>query len=1763
MLMVPLLIMALSLSVSVDARRYPGFGGGGQAQVPEVPSPPSPFADIAARDTYYTANPDELRNDPRSVYTVVEITGGSTFRWSGEDEPSTYDANQWQLLAAENSPEMIKTLYESNANTNAFTDNDDTAVASIMNLDPGEIPMSDGSTLQESGMTVGVVNGLSRVTINGELAPRSGGGLRLGQNDIGGGGNIYGGGSALRYSNTVNDTESYPITSLVTTAGSGRAFYPKFAEQRNDPSPADKSETFTGNPGHRFAFNNPLPGRVTKYTINNPTTTTFTGCNFTIWENGYDDPNPLFDFVDSNPAPVKTFDIPPGDVEVTPPEPIGFPPTGTRIFSDIRCASGNVQLAGQTIDFPIDPTNPTGPTEEVEFPYIEFERNFSTQQFVEDDLGNPASDGQVLTSTAAGVRSWITPAAVADHPVTLRRDMPTEEDAQDLVDASLNNNSALWIVANDQNTDSNRADATLVAQRAGLLDLNGNEIPTTPVAANTIQMRSGTIVRIFAANDYRVVESPVFEGDIPQPLPPVEINAQEFTINTTNYTNYLDRTIRLTNTNTSVTQAIRFSSIADFLALNPGRDLSFSFIVNRGASNLRADFIPAGGNTIAGQANQMRFEGQTITITLPSSGTDWLVTSVTGNARASQVLADDAAFANIDESINTVQDGLDQLNRLFGIVAAASPGTNANRFSGPFVPFTDSVNIGPTNFDLYSGNTGLYARSDDARVNFILPTDAEITAQGVGASDPVEFTVLNQAGTARFDTGLTPTNTVVIDVEGANNIRRGSATGTLLNFIEAHQNDLVTLAQSARGQPWVATRVTLSSAALLLPNGLFHLQVGTTVSLNPTLGTIAGFPIGVTPTAGDAYVVRVGNDSFGGFGVEQGDVIVALQDNPSRLNNSTNDDWLVIRNATNDIISLSEIRFLNTIEEVDTTSEQRAILRTDISDIRIFLSPYVLDHAPFINPSTDPNNPQSGETQEYIGGDESVTTDALFSATQAQVNAFTGETGANLLSSALLYFDIDGTIQPADLTTFLSSAFLVVKDRDGNEVFRHNLEDDFRAVTLTGSTDTYYVFDTAGLADNYSGLNYALGQTIDIVQTNVNRGYNLTDDINVIPAIADGSIDIEKLEPTAQALLLTNHSLSYEQETKLNGLEVAGDPTPWTAGDLYVKDNDASSNNDLSHYVNVGQQNGILAHFEGTRSITFLVPKFVNVTNLVEVDDNTKTVSVTPIGIILDRQAFTAVLPQSSFDINNPAGTAYAVNGTASNEMLSGAAGSFKIDRENLDSNLDHAIFDEVPTSSLPEVLTALSNDLTRTTTTASGWRSLPSASQFGLVREAAKLWDENVRSATGNYFDDITGVEFVGFQNNNIFFYNTPDDSLNTAFPGFQSYILNSNVRIRNTAGKSDIGSGAYKIIMFDYSLQRPLTNTDNQSMVRVGPSSSTPLMALSGQEGLFLNIGREDGSSRTRTYASQLEVDGRQWHTPVGTSTAVEAEVIIPDDLTGSLTLTVAIHLDNNGTDSGTHSETITISNLAADQTIGNRNYSYTVAGSPVVRTISFTYDAVNNDLPNARRVLFVRPTTALANAAFTWNVEATRSITETWTASTTYARYPVNSGDPHDRFGLFDPSLYNTERVRVPEHVAIMLRPYRLGDQSADPEMAAYVVVDGEHEGESSNGRLIRLHRPLSDFATNDVSIGNSIVGVSHLQMYRYAEDQVPTEAEFYRLTTNEDSWLGAFTDADEETDTFKLNGNLELGTGDVFIMTDTDTGTRRSIEINNGSIMIKSL
>ncbi len=91
------------------------------------------------------------------------------------------------------------------------------------------------------------------------------------------------------------------------------------------------------------------------------------------------------------------------------------------------------------------------------------------------------------------------------HPFIVSRDMPSYENAKKIADSSTNGNTGLWIVANDQTT-RNRRDAEIRALVSGILDVNDEEIPTSTELAYRFKLKAGTIVRIFSANDFRVVK---------------------------------------------------------------------------------------------------------------------------------------------------------------------------------------------------------------------------------------------------------------------------------------------------------------------------------------------------------------------------------------------------------------------------------------------------------------------------------------------------------------------------------------------------------------------------------------------------------------------------------------------------------------------------------------------------------------------------------------------------------------------------------------------------------------------------------------------------------------------------------------------------------------------------------------------------------------------------------------------------------------------------------------------------------------------------------------------------------------------------------------------------------------------------------------------------------------------------------------------------------------------------------------------------------
>lgn len=101
--------------------------------------------------------------------------------------------------------------------------------------------------------------------------------------------------------------------------------------------------------------------------------------------------------------------------------------------------------------------------------------------------------------------------AMGDHPVVLTRDTPSLSELAALANASLDDNSALWVLSNNQvaATESGVDSSIMIrALRGGILDANGDEISTTAVQKSTVVLAGGTIVRIFSSTDLRVVTAP-------------------------------------------------------------------------------------------------------------------------------------------------------------------------------------------------------------------------------------------------------------------------------------------------------------------------------------------------------------------------------------------------------------------------------------------------------------------------------------------------------------------------------------------------------------------------------------------------------------------------------------------------------------------------------------------------------------------------------------------------------------------------------------------------------------------------------------------------------------------------------------------------------------------------------------------------------------------------------------------------------------------------------------------------------------------------------------------------------------------------------------------------------------------------------------------------------------------------------------------------------------------------------------------------------
>lgn len=169
--------------------------------------------------------------------------------------------------------------------------------------------------------------------------------------------------------------------------------------------------------------------------------------------------------------------------------------SGTTFGNDIFFAISN--LDSEARDFTLHPTlaefSGVGTSRTLSLP-----GNSCTLFFV--DVGSPAP---IARFSLGGTSD--------DHPIIVARDTPSLTVLAEVAAASVNGNTGFWLVANDQIAGNEAGVDGSIQIRAlvdGLLDLNGDVIPTSNVAKSGIVLAAGTQVRVFSNTSLRVVSTP-------------------------------------------------------------------------------------------------------------------------------------------------------------------------------------------------------------------------------------------------------------------------------------------------------------------------------------------------------------------------------------------------------------------------------------------------------------------------------------------------------------------------------------------------------------------------------------------------------------------------------------------------------------------------------------------------------------------------------------------------------------------------------------------------------------------------------------------------------------------------------------------------------------------------------------------------------------------------------------------------------------------------------------------------------------------------------------------------------------------------------------------------------------------------------------------------------------------------------------------------------------------------------------------------------
>lgn len=195
------------------------------------------------------------------------------------------------------------------------------------------------------------------------------------------------------------------------------------------------------------------------------------------------------------------------------------------------------------------------------------------------------------------------------------------------------------------------------------------------------------------------------------------------------------------------------------------------------------------------------------------------------------------------------------------------------------------------------------------------------------------------------------------------------------------------------------------------------------------------------------------------------------------------DNWFVLNRDSLQRMSREQSNFLAQTSEIDNRVELGPINAMSAEGV-VWLSENPLAEAPFINPSSDSNNPRSGDDYAYIGGRENRDSFGL-----------NFQFGQNRFNS---YLTVGITPNFANAHN-ASDIFINIRDDDRNLIQQLNLATDFTLrddATFTNSTYRHYVSNTS--------INYPFLATIEVVLTQVQEHFRLNpNSVDVTQNVAD------------------------------------------------------------------------------------------------------------------------------------------------------------------------------------------------------------------------------------------------------------------------------------------------------------------------------------------------------------------------------------------------------------------------------------------------------------------------------------------------------------------------------------------------------------------------------------------------------------------------------------------------------------------------------------